>query len=899
MEEHIWYLVEKFISGAASEWELGELEYLLGTNPEIFSTVKEFLETYRDPEPLVTTKDIETLLKNSHLINSQLSFLSGSNSHIPAGNIIGVESKFFPPVERKSPGIFAGFIKELSMCRQFFKTAVRNIQHNKGLSFINISGLAIGIASAALMLLWIQNQLSYDQFHKNKDRVYQVFNRASINGELRAWDGTPQVLGPVLKTEYPQVEEMTRINWVGAFVLKTRQKRIETQGFLTDPGFFKLFSFPLLKGNAATALSGAHSIVLTQKLATKLFGNADPMGKTIKVDSTAAFTVTAVLKDLPGNTMFNFEYLMPWSYMKEVGWDNSKWDFYSVRTFVLLKPGISEPMANKYFRNIYRLHNGDARNDIIVHPMGKWWLYSKFENGKFTDGQIVVVRLFGIIAVLIMLIACINYMNIGTARSTRRAREVGIRKVAGAGKGWLIKQFLGESLLISALAGILAIIIVQLTLSLFNELIESRLTLPFDNLFFWLGGIGFVLFTGIVAGSYPAFYLSSFKPAHILRGAFKGVNTLITPRKILVVIQFTFAILFIICTAIIYRQINFAQSRDTGYNRDNLVYIYMKGDIQKNFPSISNELISSGAVSSVTRTNSPVIDIWNNDDTYQWPGKDPKCRMAFAQYLTDKNFIRTTGLPLLAGRDINIDVYPADSAAILLSASAVKAMGLKNPVGQNVKSGEGTFHIVGVVKDFVAGWPYELSQPMVIRGAKRLFGTINLKLNDKGSVADNIKRISNIFKKYNPDYPFDYKFVGETYSIRFQNEKHTGLLAAVFAGLTIFISCMGLFALAACMAESRVKEIGIRKVLGASVIRIASLLSKDFLILVVISFGIASPAAWVMMKKWLQTFPYHVQISWWVFIFTGLISIIIALLTISYQALKAAFANPVKSLRSE
>lgn len=898
MEEHIWHLVEKFISGEASEKELGELHYLLGTNYDMFIAVKEFLELYEDPDPQVTLTEIRALLKEAEVIRGQLSYLA--KIHNGASWEFAVSgTPFYLLNNKKQPDFLTVIAKELMMFRLFFKLTVRNIQHNKGISFINISGLAIGIASAVLILLWIQNQLSYDQFHKNKDRVYQVFNRAKVDGKVQAWAGMPAVMGPVLKAGYPEVEDVARLNWVGAFVLKTKQKQVETQGFLTDPAFFKIFSFPLLKGNTATALSNPHSIVLTQKLARKLFGNADPMGKIIKVDSTANFTVTAVMKDLPNNTVFAFEYLMPWSYMKEVGWDSPKWDMYSIQTFVLLHQGVTEQAANKSFRNIYRLNHGDDRNEVFVHPMSKWWLYSKFENGKFTGGQIVTVRLFGIIAALIMLIACINYMNLGTARSAKRAREVGIRKVAGAGKSWLVKQFLGESVMIAILAGALGLLLVQLSLPWFNVLIGKELTIPFGNLNFWLTGVGFVLFTGIIAGTYPAFYLSAYKPVHILKGAFKVASTLIAPRKVLVVVQFTFAIAFIICTTVIYKQISYAQNRDTGYNKENLVYIYMKGNIQKDFSSINNELVSSGTVTSITRTNSPILDIWTNDDSYQWPGKDPKARLVFAQYITDKNFTKTMELPLLAGRDIDISTYPSDTAAVLLNESAVKTMGLKHPVGQQIKSGERNLRIVGVVKNFVADWPYQLPEPVVIQGANKPFGTITIRLNGQNTVTDNIKKISNIFKKYNPDYPFDYKFVAETYAIRFSNDKHTGTLAAVFAGLTIFISCMGLFALAACMAESRTKEIGVRKVLGASVARITTLLSKDFLVLVMISFTIASPIAWLLMNNWLQTFPYHVNLHWWIFILTGLVSTIIALLTVSYQAIKAAFANPAQSLRAE
>lgn len=895
MEEHIWDLVEKFISGEASPAEVKELHVLLALYPTIYLNVKGFLMEFQDPDPRITKADIYALLDEADAFRAE-NALVGIQRLKPARK--PTYSTAFS-IQNNNPNRLHGFMSEVTMAGQFLKIAVRNLQRNVTISLINITGLAVGIASAIMIMLWVQNQLSYDQFHKNKDQVYQLFNRAMVNGKWECWSGMPMPMGPAIKNDYSQIQEMARINWVGAFVLKTPQKQIETQGFITDPGFLKIFSFPLLKGSAATALNGIHSIVLTQKLATKLFGSANPMGKVIKVDSTANFTVTGVMKDLPNNTQFNFEYLVPWSYMKEVGWDNQRWDWNSVQTIVKLKPGVNETTANRLFKDIYKQHNGDKRNEVIVHPLSKWWLYSKFENGKFTGGQIEVVRLLSMLAAFIMLIACINYMNLGTARSTKRAKEVGIRKVAGAGKSWLVKQFLGESVLIAFAAGVIGLFLVQICLPWFNRLVDSRLVIPFGDPYFWLTGIGFLLFTGILAGSYPAFYLSSFKPISVLKGTFKAANALIAPRKVLVVLQFTFAIAFIICTTVIYRQIQYVQNRDTGFKADNLVFIYMKGNTAKNYQLIHTELMNSGAINSITRTNSPITDVWSNNDTYEWAGKAPDKRNIFAQFITDRDFTKTLGLPLIAGRDIDINSYPTDTAAVLINQEAAKTMGFANPVGKFIKNGPVNLHIVGVVKNFVAGWPYMQTIPAIIQGSTKQFGTVTLKLNTKNAVADNINRISAIFKKYNPDYPFDYKFLDESYRIKFQEERNTGTLAAVFSGLTIFISCMGLFALAACMAEGRVKEIGIRKVLGASVARITALLTKDFLVLVAISFVIASPIAWWLMNKWLQAYPYHVNISWWIFILTGVVSVIIAFSTVVYQGIKAAIINPVKSLRAE
>ncbi|RYY37883.1 MAG: ABC transporter permease [Sphingobacteriaceae bacterium] len=784
------------------------------------------------------------------------------------------------------------------MSVQFLKIAIRNLERNRTISFINITGLAVGIASAVVILLWVQNQYSYDQFHKNKNSIYQLYNRAVYKGQTDAWSSTPIPLGPAVKTQYSIVKDVVRINWVGSFVLKNGDKQLESQGFTTDPGFLQMFSFPLLKGNPNTALSSAHSIVLTQKLATKLFGDANALGKTIAIDSVQNFTVTGVLKNLPNNTLFNFEYLVPWSYMKEVGWDNNKWDFNSIQTLVQLNPGVTEQQANSVLKNVYRKNGINDGRDAFVHPLTKWWLYSQFENGRAIEGRIKIVHLFEIIAALIMFIACINYMNLGTARSAKRAKEVGIRKVSGAAKSWLVKQFLGESVLVAMVAGAIGICIVHACLPWFNNLTGKQLVIPVHEPYFWLAGVGFILLTGLLAGSYPAFYLSGFSPSSVLKSSFKGAGTLIAPRKVLVVVQFTFAIIFIICTTVIYRQIKHAQTRDTGYDVNNVVYVYMKGDIARNYSLIKNELQSNGVIKNITRGSSPVVDIWT-DNVFQGAKSNPEEKIGFAVFLTDKDFTKTLNLPLLAGRDIDIEKYASDTAAVLVNEHAAKVLGFNNPLGKTIKSWQGNFHIVGVVKNFVAGSPYQRPLPTVIQGAKKDFGTITLRLNDKNPVSDNIARLSAVLKKYNPGYPVNYRFLDEAYNVKFTEDHNTGKLAAVFSGLTIFISCLGLFALAACMAEGRIKEIGIRKVLGASIGKITALLTKDFLVLVLIAFVIASPIAWWLMSGWLQEFPYHVNISWWIFGITGICALFIAFSTVAWQALKAATSNPVRSLRTE
>jgi putative ABC transport system permease protein len=786
------------------------------------------------------------------------------------------------------------------MFTNYLKVTWRNLFRYKSFSLINISGLAIGMAGAILILLWIQNEFSYDQFHEKKDRIYLLYNRKKIEGKMECSMGVPQVMTPFLKTNYPQVEEVARLNGTGPFTLTVGEDHFEARGEMTDPGFLKIFSFPLIKGNVETALSTPRSMVITEKFAKKLFGKDDPMGKVIRIDSNANFAVTGVLKDPPNNTFFNDEYLIPYSYMKDAGWYNPSWKDSYTPTIVLLKPGVTEQMANDRFRDILKTNTDGADIEVFVHPISKWQLYSRFENGKIVGGGIENVRIFGLIAGFILFIACINYMNLSTARSIRRAKEVGIRKVVGARQSSLVLRFLGESTLISFLSGILGLVIVQLSIKGFNWLTWKNLTVPYLNLNFWLGIIGFILLTGIIAGIYPAFYLSNYKPVSVLKGTFKTAYNLFSVRKILVVFQFSFAITFIICTIIIYRQINYGRERDPGYNRDHLAFAYIKGEINKKYQAIKTELLNSGAVTAVTRSSSPITYTWGGDDSYTWTGKNSNKGIYFAEFHTDNDFLSTTGIRLKAGREINTNLYPTDSTAILLNETAAKLMAFKDPIGQIVKNGQGNWRVVGVVRDFVPESPLYTVQPAIIQGPKNYgFGAITFRLNSQRQVAAEMKKIEAIFRKYNPDYPFIYAFVNDADAEKLEDERRTGIQSALFGGMAILISCLGLFALAAYTTESRIKEIGVRKVLGASVARITTLLTGDCLKLVGISFIIASPLAWWVMHSWLQNYSYHISIDWLVFAATGLLSTLIAMATVGYQAVKAASANPVKSLRAE
>ncbi|MEO8770326.1 MAG: ABC transporter permease [Ferruginibacter sp.] len=791
------------------------------------------------------------------------------------------------------------------MLKNYLKIAFRNLWKSKGFSIINISGLAIVMASAILILLWIQNEMSHDTFHAKGDRIYTANNRDKFNNQLWAWATTPSVMGPVLKLNYASdVEDVVRSNFSN-FLFTVGEKHLNVKGNFVDPGFLDVFSFPLLIGNTTQALKGNYNIVITQKLSEKLFGKEDAMGKVIRIDSVDNFTVSGVLKDLPNNTAFNFEYLLPWSYREKVNSPDISWGNNSIQTYILLKPGVSQKSFDAKIRDITIDHTkgttSPSTTQVFTQLFSDQWLYSRSENGVYVGGRIEQVKVFSIIAIFILLIACINFMNLSTAKSEKRAKEVGIRKVVGAQKPWLIVQFISESIMIAFFAALLAMIIVTLSLPGFNELVGKELFIDFSNIYFWFTAIGFILFTGLLAGSYPAFYLSSYQPVKVLKGTFKAAHALVTPRKVLVVVQFSFAIILIICTIIVVHQINYAQGRETGYAKDKLVYTFIQGDNEKHYDLIKNELLSSGAAVAVTKSMSPITQRWSDGWGFHWPGSKPgDDKVDFIRFSSDADFVKTMGVQLLQGRDIDIKNYPADSNAVLLNETSVEIMNLKDPLGTIIKEDDGKpWKVVGVIKDYVFESPYQKIQQLIVFGPGSWFNVIHYKLNPAMPADKSIAMAKNIFDKYNPQYGFDYHFVDKDYELKFEGEKRTATLSGLFAGLTIFISCLGLFGLATYTAQNRIKEIGVRKVLGASVGSITSLLSKDFLKLVIISFIIASPIAWYAMRSWLQSFNYRIDIEWWVFAITGLLSVVIAIVTVSYQAIKAAVANPIKSLRTE
>jgi len=791
------------------------------------------------------------------------------------------------------------------MLRNFFKVTVRNLWRNRSFSVINILGLAIGMASALLIGLWINNELSVDRFYSKKDRIYHMYSREMDNGRLDAWGRTPSPLAAELKKDYPEVEDASRFRTV-YFLMTEGEKHFNLEGAFADSGILSILDFPLLQGNARTALNGRHSILLTEHVAKSLFGAEDAMGKTVRIDSSDNFTVTGVLKDLPPNTEFTFQYLLPWAYVDQLGWDavGGTWQYTNSGCYALLKPGASEAEFNRKVQHIVRRHvttgEGFAR-EIFANPITREHLYSRNENGVLVAGRIRTVQLFIIIAVFILLIACINFMNLSTARSERRAREVGIRKVVGALRSSLITQFIGESIFLAALAFILALGIVLFSLDGFDRVIGIPLALNLSSPAFWLFSVGFIVFTGILAGSYPAFFLSAARPVRVLKGASQKINALITPRKVLVVLQFTFAIALITSTLIVENQLRYARGRDAGFDKDRLAFTFVQGDVLPHYDAIKRDLLSTGAAVGVTKTFSPITRVWGQSTGFSWPNSTSADKnLYFTEFEADADFVKTTGTHLVAGRDIDLNNYRTDSTALLLNETAVRMMRLQNPVGSTVTNVNGIpFHVIGVIKDFIIANPYEPINPMIIRGLATGYPVIHFRLNPDRPLAADVAATEKVFRKYNPQYPFEINFVDDVYNAKFRSEQQEGTLGILFAILTIFISCLGLFGLAAYMAESRTREIGIRKVLGASVTGITLLISGDFIKLVVIAIVIATPIAWLSMDSWLQGFTFRIHINAWVFLLAGFLALAIALLTVSYQSIRAALANPVKSLRSE
>ena len=796
------------------------------------------------------------------------------------------------------------------MFRNYLKIAWRNTLHNKVYSTLNIVGLAAGMAVALLIGLWVTNQYSYDRFLPGYKQLYQVeMNLTSQHNGTSTQTSIALPLTDVLKKEIPGIKYVAESDGLGLMNhgLLVGDKKLYMGGGAAGADFFKMFQYPFVKGNSNIALKDIYSIVLTESTAKALFGDADPMGKNVRFDNSQNMTVTGVIRDIPANATLQFNYLVPFAYSEATqGWikdGRTKWTYNSFSAYVALEPGVTYGQIAPKIRDIVNKRSPEMRSlkpEVIMHPLKDWHLYNDFKNGKAVGGFVEYVRLFSIIGILVLAIACINFMNLSTARSEKRAREVGVRKAIGSARMDLVYQFLLESVLITFISFLLGLLLVQLALPAFNTLTVSDVHIPYGNIGFWGIMIVFVLFTGLIAGSQPAFYLSSFNPVKVLKGSIQMGRWASMPRKMLVVVQFTCSIALIISTVIVYQQIQYVKNRPTGYSADRLMMTDMNSDLSQHYEALKHDLLSSGVVESVASSTAPATQVYSHFSLEKWPGKnagDEDVNIG-AIWVSD-DYFKTLGMTFAGGHNFTGD-WKSDTLNVIVNEATVRRIGLKDPVNRLIKInfGNNPVRIIGVVKDALMDSPYSPVEPAVF-GHNPFGFVVTYRLAKNTNTHTAIDKIGKIFGKYNPAYPYQYKFVNDEYEHKFNLEVLVGKLAGVFAGLAIFISCLGLFGLAAYVAEQRTKEIGIRKVLGASIAQVWLLLSRDFVVLVMISCVIASPLALYFLADWLKKYAYHVSIGPGVFIASGIAAIVITLVTISFQAIKAALANPVKSLRSE
>lgn len=799
------------------------------------------------------------------------------------------------------------------MIRNYFKIAWRNLRKNKIYSFINIFGLAIGMAVTITIGLWVNDELSYNDYFKNKATIAQIYQSQTFNGKTETGQAIPRPLEFALREKYnDRFKHIVMCSWTQTRYLKFGEINLPKTGNFAQEGMVDMLSLNIIKGEK-NGIKDVNSIMLSESTAKALFGDKDPIGETVTIDNKDPMKVTAVYENIPINNNFNdTNYLMPWEYyVNSQEWIKNAKDQWGNNSFQLFLQIAENQTMDDVANAIIDVKKDLADNEkqfnprIIPLPMKDWYLRSNFQDGEQAGGRIEYVWLFGIIGAFVLLLACINFMNLSTARSEKRAKEVGIRKSVGSNRGQLIRQFLGESLFVVGLAYILAIVLVLLCLGGFNSLASKEIIFPWTNVWFWAASLSFILFTALVSGSYPALYLSSFNPVKVLKGTFKAGKLAALPRKVLVVTQFTVSIALIIGTVVILMQIKHTKDRPVGYNKEGLIQIpTFSSDFSGKQDLMRSEFVKSGAVVEMTTSNSPTTAVWSNQGGFTWDGKPDDFQEDVAWVVVSPEYVKTLGLNVIMGRDFSRE-FPTDSTAMLINKTAMEYMGLKDPVGKLVRdddpdSTEKPLTIIGVVDDMIMQSPYEpVKQTFFAFDRFENYSYFTLRMNPDQSVSQNLKVIEEVFKKHFPNLPFQYEFIDEQYAQKFAAEERIASLASVFTVLAIFISCLGLFGLASFVAEQRTKEIGVRKVLGATVMNLWTLLSKDFLLLVGISLILASPLAYYFMNNWVQKFTYRTNISWWIFLMAGIGAILITIITISFQAIKAATSNPVRSLRTE
>lgn len=787
------------------------------------------------------------------------------------------------------------------MLRNFFKVTIRNLRRNSLYSIINISGLAIGISCSILILLWVRNETSFDKFIPKSDRLHQVWVNAEFDGSTQSWTSIPLPSYEEMKTAHAKIVNSVVTGWGAERLIARDDNRIMQQGYYVSEEFLDMFEYEMAVGDRSEVLDDPSSIVISESLAEIMFKGENPIGEFLKVSDQSTLKVTGIFKDVPNNSTFQFDYLIPWKHREAIQpWvvnNKTNWGNYSFQVFVELAGANDELEVEAGIKDILtEKGQTDVPREFFLHPMERWRLYSNFEDGKEAGGQADYVNLFSAIALFVLVIACINFMNLATARSERRAREVGIRKSLGSLRSHLIMQFYGESLIISLISFLLAIVLVLAVLPAYNNLVDKELYIDFLSSEFWIFSLTIIFVTGIISGSYPSLYLSSFNPVKTLKGKITIGKNASLPRKILVMLQFGFAVFLIISTIVILNQIKLAKNRALGYDQEGLVTIPLTDDITENYDVIYQDLLRTGAVVAMTRSNSDVTSI-NSNNFVGWPGKPESQRVMFVTITAAYDYAKTMGAEMLMGRDFSKE-FASDSSGIVVNQAALDIMGLEEPIGTPLSLWGQQRPLIGVIDNMLMGSPYEPVRPMFIV-LDDWGGSVTIRLKPTNDMQATMRQVQAVFEQHNPAYPFEYSFVDVDFQRKYTTINLTRRLATIFAILTIFITGLGLFGLASYTAEQRIKEIGIRKVLGASVTNLVLLISREFTILTMISFTIFSVLAWFMLNSWLEQYTIRVDVEWWVFAVTGLVSLLFTLAIVSNQARRAAVANPVNSLRNE
>ncbi|WP_259016946.1 ABC transporter permease [Emticicia fluvialis] len=794
------------------------------------------------------------------------------------------------------------------MILNYFKIAFRNILKHKGYSFINIFGLATGMAVAILIGLWVFDEVSFDTYHKNQNSVMQIMQNLTNNGKKTTQPYVPYPLAEELRKSYgSDFKSVALTTGVGSHLLTLGNNKISKQGIFAEPQFADMLTLKMIKGSSE-GLKEPGSVILSASLSSVFFGNEDPLNKIIKINNELDVKVTGVYEDLPENTTFHdMAFVAPWAlYFNNTDWikkEDDPWRPNAFQIYAQLTDKADVEKVSFKIKNakLNKVNEYLARKkpELFLLPMSRWHLYSEYKDGVNTGGKIEYVRLIGIISIFVLILACINFMNLSTARSEKRAKEVGIRKAIGSLRSQLIGQFLSESIVVVGMAFIISLLLVQLSLAFFNDIASKHLTIPFGNIIFWLTGIAFCLLIGLISGSYPALYLSSFQPIKVLKGTFKAGRFAAVPRKVLVVVQFAVSVTLVIGTIIVFKQIQYAKNRPIGYNANGLISISVSTpEFHKHQEAIRRELIQSGAVTEIAEASNPTTAFWGTTGGIEWRGKDPAMTTDLPITGISYNYAQVIGWKFKEGRNFSKD-FASDSSAVIINEAAARFMGFTKPVGEVLKWFGRPATVIGVVPDMVVNSPYEAANPIVYFLSNTAESIVLARINTSVSASAAVEKLEATFKKFNPTEPFEYRFADEDFNKKFADEERVGKIATSFAILAILISCLGLFGLASFMAEQRTKEIGVRKVLGATVFGLWQLLSKDFVMLVVISIVIASPVAYYFMNQWIGKFSVKTDISWWVFAITALGAVLITLLTVSYQAIKAALMNPVKTLKTD